>query len=82
MITLNKTVDVSTSAASAIKLDIVDLNRGSIREVPNDKLKGRRPMVYGDSKNVRIAIRNEGDRGFRVEMVSFESRVNKRAKAH
>ena len=39
-------------------------------------------MVYGDSRRIRVGLRNEGYKGFRVEMVSFEGNLNKRAKSH
>ena len=77
-----KTIEVAVSPTSTLKLLVSDRQRNTIREIPNKQCNGRKPMVYGDSKNVRIAIRNDGDRGFRIEMVSFEGRVNKRAKAH
>jgi len=77
-----KTVEVTTSTDSEITITVNDLQRKTHREIPSKRNKNKKPMVYGDSKRVRVGIRNEGDTGFRIEMVSFEGRVNKRAKAH
>ncbi len=77
-----KTIEVDMSSTSHLEIWVHDRQRLTDRTIPSKFNKKRKPMIYGDSKNIRTGFRNEGDRGFRVEMVSFESRVNKRAKAH
>ena len=77
-----KTVEVTASEDSALKITVEDTQRKTYREILDKQRKGRKPMVYGNSSRIRVGLRNEGDRGFRVEMVSFEGNINKRAKSH
>ncbi|RLB72329.1 MAG: hypothetical protein DRH06_11570, partial [Deltaproteobacteria bacterium] len=77
-----KTVEVEASEGSTLKLTVTDIQRMTYREIPDKQRKNRKPMVYGDSRRIRVGIRNEGDSGFRIEMVSFEGNLNKRAKSH
>jgi len=77
-----KTVEVTASDISTLKLTVTDTQRRTYREILDKQRRGRKPMVYGRSDRIRVGIRNEGDRGFRIEMVSFEGNINKRAKSH
>ena len=40
----------------------------------------RKPMVYGDAKNIRVGILNNDASGFRLNTVSYEGNITKRAK--
>ena len=63
-----------------LKLWVIDKQRQNYREVSSKyALSPRKPMVYGRSKNVRIGIKNEGDTGFRIDSVSLEGIISRRA---
>ena len=75
-----KTIEFATSDVSKFTLWVTDKKRLSYREVPHKYVMSRKPMVYGDSKNVKTGIRNEGITGFRIDMVSYEGNQLRRTK--
>ena len=77
-----KTIDVEASDVSEFKITVKDINRNTYREIPSRIRNKRKPMIYGDSKNIRVGIKNTGFKGFRIEKVSFEGNINKRSSLH
>ncbi len=75
---LMKTVEIYGEGHLA--LWVRDNQRLSYREIESKyAMSPRKPMMYGESKNVRIGIKNEGDTGFRIDTVSLEGNVTRRA---
>ena len=37
-------------------------------------------MVYGNTKNIEVGIRNYSDKGFRINTVNYEGNYNSRSK--
>lgn len=55
-----------------------DIARGTTRFIKSKYTVSRKPMVYGDAKNIRISITNAEETGFRINTVSFEGALTKR----
>jgi len=75
-----KTVQISSETGSSFELVVNDVNRGTERVVNSTYTVNRKPMVYGDAKNIRIGIRNSDDKGFRINTVSYEGNINRRSR--
>jgi len=59
-------------------LRIEDIARDSNRTVKAKYTVNRKPMVYGDAKNIRLYIENDTSKGFRINTVSLEGALTKR----
>jgi len=75
------TIQFSAEAGSEYGLWVQDTNRNTIREVAFKYIDGRKPMIYGDAKWIKTGIIAEEEKGFRINTVSFEGNLNRRAKA-
>jgi len=75
-----KTVQISSETGSSFELVVNDVNRGTERVVNSTYTVNRKPMVYGDAKNIRIGIRNSDNKGFRINTVSYEGNINRRSR--
>ena len=76
-----KTVEVEGANDSDLTIWVEDKNRETRREIGSKHNRNRQSMIYGDSRAVRVGVMNENTNGFRVDMVSYEFRINKRATA-
>ncbi len=75
-----KTVEVIASDESKLALWVYDKQRDSLRKVTSKyTLNNRKPMVYGDSRNIKVGFNNEGIGGFRMDSISLEGNLNRRA---
>ena len=77
-----KTIEIDSDDNSEFSLLIRDVKRGSVRIVEEKNTVGRKPMIYGDSENVRLSIRNNSSsgRGFKINNVSLEGQFNIRSR--
>lgn len=75
-----RTIEFSSEDGSEFGLWVRDKNRDTIRTVAHKYIDGRKPSVYGDSKNIETGIVGQDDKGFRLTAVSFEGTLNRRAK--
>lgn len=75
-----KTVQVNSDDGSDFSLLVEDVKRNTIREIKSKYTVDRKPMVYGDAKNIRVHIANNTDSGFRINTVSFEGSFNIRSR--
>jgi len=76
-----KTIQFSAEDYSEFDLWIRDKRRVEERRVSFEHIKGRKPMVYGLSTNMQTGIITDSERGFRINTVSFEGNLTRRAKA-
>jgi len=74
-----KTIEIFASKPSALRLWVEDKQRDTYREVVSDYVLGRKPMVYGKSEKMRTGIKSDYGRGFRIDTVSFEGIITRRA---
>ncbi len=77
-----KTIIINGSDDSTFDLWVKNKMRGTIRVVEHKYLKGRKPMVYGDSKDVETGFISDDPTGFKIASVSFEGDFNKRQSAN
>ncbi len=75
-----KTIQISSETDSDFELFIDDLSRGDRRIVKSKYTVGRKPLVYGDAKQIEVGIRNLTSNGFRINAVSYEGALTKRDK--
>lgn len=75
-----KTIQVNSEEGSDFFVTIEDIKRGSRRNIASKYTVGRKPMVYGNSKNIRVHIENKTDKGFRINSVSLEGNYNSRSR--
>jgi hypothetical protein len=75
-----KTAQISSEAGSSFSLVVDDIVRGTSRKIDSEYTVGRKPMIYGNSKNIRVSIANLDTSGFRINSVSFEGNYNSRSK--
>lgn len=75
-----KTAQISSEEGSDFSLMVEDIARGTIREIKSKYTVGRKPMIYGDAKNIRISITNANATGFRINTVSYEGSLTKRSR--
>jgi len=75
-----KTCQINSENNSDFELEVRDIQRDSIRQVKSRYTVNRKPMVYGDSRNIRLAITNNSDKGFRINSVSLEGNYNSRSR--
>lgn len=73
-----KTCQINSEDGSDFELEISDIKRESVRTVKSRYTVDRKPMVYGDSRNIRLAILNNSENGFRINSVSLEGNYNSR----
>jgi hypothetical protein len=76
-----KTIEIDSESGSEFSLVVSDVNRNTIRFVEAKNTVGRKPMIYGDSENVRLSIRNQSTTGlgFKINNVSLEGQFNIRS---
>jgi len=75
-----KTCQINSEVDSDFELEVRDVQRDSIRQVKSRYTVNRKPMVYGDSRNIRLAITNNSEKGFRINSVSLEGNYNSRSR--
>lgn len=75
-----KTVQIESEPNSKFNLYIMDTNRNTIRKVAEKYTVKRKPMVYGDTKNIKIGIENTSQYGFRINSLAYEGELNSRSK--
>ena len=73
-----KTCQINSEDGSDFELRIRDIKRDTSRSVKSKYTVDRKPMVYGDSKNMRLDITNLSDQGFRINSVVLEGNYNNR----
>ena len=73
-----KTVQISSEEGSEFNLTVSDIARDTSRTIKSKYTVGRKPMIYGDAKNVRVSIGNSLENGFRINTVSYEGSLTKR----
>jgi hypothetical protein len=78
-ILLLRTLEMRSSGK--VKVWVNDLQRASYREIPSEYAQRDKIMMYGNSKDVRVGIKNDGLVGFRVDVVSFEGTIKRRQDA-
>ena len=71
---------ISTLKGSEVNLFVRDIQRNNLRKVVSKyALSPRKPMVYGKAVNVRTGIQSVAGKGFRIDNVSFEGSITRRA---
>ena len=75
-----KTVQISSELGSEFQLYIKDIARGDTRLIESKYTVNRKPMVYGDAKNMEIGIKSNSNVGFRINTISYEGNFNSRSK--
>ena len=73
-----KTIQISSEDDSQFNLIVEDVARNTTRTIKSKYTVTRKPMVYGDAKNIRISIVNSDTVGFRINTVSYEGTLTKR----
>ncbi|MDB4681403.1 hypothetical protein OAE88_00685 [bacterium] len=75
-----KTMQISSEEDSDFSIFVTDNARGDTRTIESKYSVGRRPMVYGDTKNVEIGIVNNSEIGFKINTVSYEGAIVSRSR--
>jgi len=75
-----KTVQVQSATGSFFNLYVLDINRDTIRRVKEVYTINRRPMVFGNVKNIKIGIESRTEKGFKINGIAFEGTVNTRSR--
>lgn len=73
-----KTMQISSEDDSMFDLVVQDVARDTSRTIKSKYTVNRKPMIYGDAKNIRISITNSDEKGFRINTVSYEGTLTKR----
>ena len=73
-----KTVQISSEDGSDFDLIVEDVVRNTTRQIKSKYTVNRKPMIYGDAKNIRISVANSNENGFRINTVSYEGALTKR----
>jgi len=73
-----KTVQISSEDDSVFEVVVEDKKRNTTRKIASKYTVDRKPMVYGDAKNIILSIVNTDNVGFRINTVSYEGNLNKR----
>ena len=75
-----KSCQINSEDGSDFELQVSDVQRGTSRTINSLYTVNRKPMIYGDSKNVRLAITNNSEKGFRINSILLEGQFNSRSK--
>ena len=75
-----KTAMITSEEDSIFTLRVNDIKRNTTRDIKSKYTVGRKPMIYGDAKNMRLFIESTEDTGFRINSVSLEGTLTKRDK--
>ena len=75
-----KTVQIESEPDSSFSLYIKDVNRDTLRKVAEKYTIKRKPLVFGDAKNIKIGIENNTEFGFRINALAYEGNVNSRSR--
>lgn len=75
-----KTVQIESEPNSKFNLYIMDTNRNTVRKVAEKYTVKRKPMVFGDTKNIKIGIENNSNYGFRINSIAYEGELNSRSR--
>jgi len=79
-ITQFKTVQVQSEPNSSFNLYVLDTNRDTIRTVKERNTINRRPIIFGNAKNIKIGIESRTENGFKINGIAFEGNVNSRSR--
>jgi len=74
-----KTAQINSEAGSSFYLEVNDIARDTTRIIKGEYTVGRKPMIYGNSKNIRLNIKSLDSSGFRINSISLEGNYNKRS---
>jgi len=74
-----KTAQINSESGSSFFLNVSDIARNTSRIINGEYTVGRKPMIYGNSKNIRLNIRSLDSKGFRINSISLEGNYNKRS---
>jgi len=74
-----KTAQINSESGSSFFLNVSDIARNTSRIIKGEYTVGRKPMIYGNSKNIRLNIRSLDSKGFRINSISLEGNYNKRS---
>jgi len=77
---LFKTVQVSSEIGSDFELYVKDLNRNTTRTIQSKYTVNRKPMVYGNAKNIEVGISSTSNKGFKINSVSYEGALSQRSR--
>lgn len=77
-----RTIQLRISDDSKMNVIARDVRRTTERIIEADEVKMRKPYIGGNAENVRLALTNtdEGN-GFRLDVVSYEGTLTKRARS-
>lgn len=75
-----KTVQIESEPDSSFSLYIQDTYRNTIRRVAEKYTVKRKPIIFGNAKNIKIGIENNTNLGFRINSLAYEGNVNSRSK--
>ena len=75
-----KTVQIESEPDSSFSLYIQDIYRNTIRRVAEKYTVKRKPIIFGNAKNIKIGIENNTNLGFRINSLAYEGNVNSRSK--
>jgi hypothetical protein len=77
---LLKTAEISSEDGSSFYLSVEDVERGTIRSIPEEYTIGRKPFIGGNAKNMKIKIVSNNGNGFQINSISLEGQYNVRSK--
>ena len=73
-------MQITSKPDSDFKLVVQDIERDTLRVIDAPYIVGRKPMIYGQSKNIRTYIANMSSKGFAINTLSLEGNFNIRSK--
>lgn len=75
-----KTIYVKADNDSIFELDIENIIRGTIRRIDEKYVLGRRPYIMGKASDIRMSITSKGAKGFEINGLAIEAKINNRSK--
>ena len=73
-----KSCIIDAEEGSEFGLVVENIARGTSREIPAKYTVGKKPIIFGDSKNIRLHITDDSSNGFRITSLSLEGNYNAR----
>jgi len=75
-----KTIQIEAEDYSVFDLHVENIKRNSVRIINSKYTNDRKPMVHGNSKDIRLSIVSDSHFGFKINNVSLEGNFNIRSR--
>jgi hypothetical protein len=79
-IVIFRTMEISCEENSEISIFVKDVKRNTQREIPPKFSINNRPLIGGNTRDIKIGLTNNSENGFKINSIVFEGQANTRSR--